>query len=165
VPQAVTKALGVRCAESTLSETLVNFLRSRHLRLALDNCEHLIAACAQIAERLLRACPHLKILATSREALGISGESVWYVPTLSVPDARPVSLLDLLMQYEAFRLFVERAAAVRPDFALTEQNALPVAQVCQRLDGIPLALELAAARVKVLSMEQIAARLDDRFNC
>ncbi len=165
VPHAVAKALGVReVPNQPLSETLVNFLRSRHLLLALDNCEHLIAACAQIAEQLLSACPHLKILATSREALSVTGESVWYVPTLSVPDPQPVSLVDLLMQYEAIHLFVERAAAVKSDFALTERNALPVAQVCRRLDGIPLALELAAARVKVLSVEQIAARLDDRFN-
>ncbi|HET7090040.1 MAG TPA: tetratricopeptide repeat protein [Anaerolineae bacterium] len=165
VPQTVAKALGVReVPTQPMRETLANFLRTKQLLLALDNCEHLIAACAQIAEQLLNACPHLKILATSREALSVTGESVWYVPTLSVPGLQPVSLVDLLMQYEAICLFVERAAAVKPDFALTERNALPVAQLCQRLDGIPLALELAAARVKVLTVEQITARLDDRFN-
>ncbi|MGH2523024.1 MAG: ATP-binding protein, partial [Anaerolineales bacterium] len=109
-------------------------------------------------------CPHLKIIASSREALGIAGETAYRVPSLSLPDVHsPISNFQSLAQYEAVQLFLERARAVQPRFALTAQNASGVAQICQRLDGIPLALELAAARVKMLSVEQIAARLDDRF--
>ena len=131
--------------------------------LVLDNCEHLIEACANLAETLLRSCPELRVLATSREALGIVGEVAWPVPSLSLPDLRRLPDVESLPQYESACLFVERAVAVKPDFALTEQNAATVAQVCYRLDGIPLALELAAARTKVLPVEQIADRLDDCF--
>ena len=165
LPQAVTKSLGVReIANQPLKETLSNFLRSKQLLLVLDNCEHLITGCIQLADRLLGTCPNLKILVTSREGLGLTGEEVWSVPILSLPDPKQVSLLDLLMHYEGIRLFVERARAVRSDFSLTELNALSVAQVCQRLDGMPLAIELAAARVKMMSVGEIAKRLDDRFN-
>jgi Predicted ATPase len=165
VPQALAKALEVReIPTQSLVETLTNFLRSRQLLLVLDNCEHLIMACAQLADRLLSAHLDLKILATSREALGLIGEDVWSVPILSLPDVQYLSLIDLLMQYGGIRLFVERACAVRSDFSLTEQNALSVAQVCQRLDGMPLAIELAAARVKMMSVDEIAKRLDDRFD-
>jgi predicted ATPase/DNA-binding SARP family transcriptional activator len=165
VPQALAKSLGVRdIPNQSLNETLSNFLRSKQLLLVLDNCEHLIAGCAQLADRLLSTCPTLKILTTSREALGLTGEDIWYVPILSLPDPQRISLTDLLMQYEAIRLFVERAGAVRSDFSLTERNALAVAQVCQRLDGMPLAIELAAARVKMMSVGEIAKRLDDRFD-
>jgi predicted ATPase/DNA-binding CsgD family transcriptional regulator len=167
VPQEVANTLTVREVPSQpLSETLANHLRVRRLLLILDNCEHLIMACAQLAEGLLQACPHLTILATSREPLGLAGEMVFHVPSLSTPPAQLQSpqVLQVLMQYEAVRLFVERAVAAQLSFKLTEQNAPAVAQICQRLDGIPLALELAAARVKVLKVEHIAARLDDRFN-
>ncbi len=165
VPQAVAKALGVHeQPNQSLIETLKNFMQFRHLLLVLDNCEHLIEVCAGLADELLRTCPNLKILATSREILDIDGESTWQVPTLSVPDLQPVSLVNLLMDYEAIRLFVERARAVKPSFMLTEENAPIVAQICQRLDGIPLAIELAATRVKMLSVGQIAPRLDDRFS-
>jgi len=164
VPQAIAKTLGAQeVVHQPLLDTLVNFLRPKQLLLVLDNCEHLVDTSAHIAAHLLAACPHLKIMATSRESLNIAGESVWLVPTLSLPDPQKLSLLDLLMDYEGIRLFVERATALRSDFALTEANASFVAQVCHRLDGIPLAIELAAARVKVLTPEQIAARLDDRF--
>jgi non-specific serine/threonine protein kinase len=134
----------------------------------LDNCEHLIAACAQVAETLLQACPNLRILATSRETLGIAGESAFGVPSLSVPDPRRVPSVEVdlesdLIPYEGVRLFIDRAVAVQPNFEMTNANAPAVAQICYRLDGIPLAIELAAARVKALSVEQIAARLDDRF--
>ena len=131
--------------------------------LILDNCEHLVAACAELAEALLQAAPGLRILATSREALSVTGESSYPVPALAVPDTDHAPTLEVLAQAEAVRLFVERAAAVRPDFALTDDNAADVAQICQRLDGIPLAIELAAARTRALTAAQIAARLDNRF--
>ncbi|HEX6269551.1 MAG TPA: BTAD domain-containing putative transcriptional regulator, partial [Anaerolineales bacterium] len=164
VSRTVAKTLGVSEAwNQPLNGMLINFLRSRHLLLVLDNCEHLSAECARLAGRLLSACPHLTILATSREALGLTGEYVWYVSRLSIPDPERAFQADQVMQYESARLFVERAVAVNPNFQLTEANALPVAQVCRRLDGMPLALELAAARVKVLPVQEMAARLDDRF--
>jgi predicted ATPase/DNA-binding CsgD family transcriptional regulator len=164
VPQAVASTLGVREQPGrSLTETLSDYLRARKMLLVLDNCEHLIEACAALAEALLRYCPELHILTTSREALGIVGEVAWPVPSLSLPDLRRLPEAESLPRYEATRLFVERATAVKPDFALTEQNVAAVGQVCYRLDGIPLALELAAARVTVLSVEQIVARLDDCF--
>jgi len=165
VAQAIAKALGVReFPNQPLNETLSNFLLSKQLLLVLDNCEHLIAGCAYLVDTLLSACPNLKILATSREALGLTGEEVWSVPILSLPSPQSMSLSDLLMQYEGIRLFVERASAARSDFTLTERNASSVTQVCQRLDGMPLAIELAAARVRMMSVSEIAKRLDDRFN-
>ncbi len=165
VPQAVAKALGVReSPHQSVSEMLANDLRSKQVLLVLDNCEHLLMACAQLADELLRVCPDLKLLATSREPLGLTGEMVWHVPTLSTPDPQQLSLARLLMSYESVHLLVERATAIKPNFTLSEQNALAVAQVCQQLDGIPLAIELAAARTNVLSVEEIATHLDDRFN-
>src|ERR687898_1356505 len=164
VPQAVAFTLGVRERPgSSLTEALSDYLRNRNLLLILDNCEHLIEACAELAEALLHSCPGLRVLATSREALGITGEVAWSVPSLSLPDLRRLPDIGSLPRYESARLFVERAVAVRPDFVLTEQNASVVAQVCYRLDGIPLAIELAAARAKVLSVEEVADRLDDCF--
>src|SRR5512136_1190343 len=140
VPQAVAQVLGVREVPTlTLRESLTNFSRHKHLLLVLDNCEHLISACAQLADDLLTQCAHLRILATSREALGITGERVYQVPALSLPKPQRLSLTDWLMEYESIRLFVERACAVKSDFALTEQNAAAVLQICRRLDGIPLA--------------------------
>ena len=172
VPQTVAKALGVREAPNEpMTETLANVLRAKEILLVIDNCEHLIAACAQLAERLLHACPKLRILATSREPLSIPGEMIWSVPPLSLPDPQPwrdpasgQAALLMYQQSEAVRLFVARAAAVSPHFGLTAQNGAWVADICRRLDGIPLAIELAAARVKVLTVEHLAARLDDRFN-
>ena len=162
LPQAVATALRVREeAQRPLIATLVDALRSRQLLLVLDNCEHLIDACAQLAETLLSACPQLRILATSREALGLAGETTWLVPSLALPDPHHLPVLTELSRVEAVRLFVERAAAALPTFALTPANAAVVAQVCRRLDGIPLAIELAAARMKVVSVETLAARLDD----
>jgi predicted ATPase len=132
--------------------------------LILDNCEHVVEACAQLADHLIRGCPHLKILASSREALAISGETSWRIPSLALPNSK-VDLEDFtaLTQYEAVRLFVDRALAVLPGFSITKQNANAIVQLCQQLDGIPLALELAAARVKVMTVEQIVLRLHDRF--
>jgi non-specific serine/threonine protein kinase len=172
VPQAVAKALNVReVPNQVLSETLANYLGAKELLLVIDNCEHLIIACAQLAETLLHACPSLRILATSREPLGISGEIVWNVPPLSLPRPQPwqdptssETALPVYWQSEAVRLFVERAAAVSPHFKLTAQNGVWIADICRRLDGIPLAIELAAARVRLLAVEQLAARLDDRFH-
>jgi predicted ATPase/DNA-binding CsgD family transcriptional regulator len=164
VPQAVASTVGAReQAGRSLTETLSDHLRARKLLLVLDNCEHLIEASATLVEALLRSCPKLRVLATSREALGIVGEVAWSVPSLSLPDLRRLPEVEGLPRYEAARLFVERAVAIKPTFALTEQNSASVAQLCYRLDGIPLALELAAARTKVLSVEQIADRLDDCF--
>src|SRR5262249_45565162 len=143
-------------------ETMKRQLRDRRLLLILDNCEHLIDTCATTAEALLRECPGLRILATSREPLRIPGELTWRVPSLALPDVHHL-WSGGAPQEEAMRLFCERAAATVPGFVLTEENAQAVAQICCRLDGIPLAIELAAARASVLSPEQIAERLDDRF--
>jgi predicted ATPase/class 3 adenylate cyclase len=163
--QAIASVLGVREEPNrSLMQTLSDYLRSKNLLVLLDNCEHLISACAQIADTLLQSCPQLHILATSREAFDIPGENQYYVPTLSLPlnDAELSS--EDLNQSEAVRVFLDRAISVRPSFKLTKANAGAIAQICRRLDGIPLALELAAARAKGLSVAQIAARLDDRFN-
>jgi predicted ATPase/class 3 adenylate cyclase len=132
-----------------LINLLVDYLRAKELLLVLDNCEHMVEASAHIADQLLHACPHLKIIASSREALGINGETVYRVPSLK--------------DDEATRLFIERATKAEPNFNLTEDNASFIAQICSRLDGIPLAIELAAARVKLFTPQQIAERLDDRF--
>jgi non-specific serine/threonine protein kinase len=164
LPQAVATTLDVREEpQHPLIATLTNALQSRVLLLVLDNCEHLIDACAHLVHTLLNACPHLQILATSREALGLVGETVWRVPSLSLPDPQHLLSVERLAESEATQLFVERARAALPTFALTAENAAAVAQVCQRLDGMPLAIELAAARVKLLTVQQIAARLDDCF--
>ncbi len=164
VLHTMATALGVReVSGRTLLATLIDYLQTRELLLVLDNCEHLLAACASLVESLARACPRLRVLATSREPLGIPGETVWRVPSLSLPDPGGTPPMDQLMQYEAIRLFIERAASVQPAFALTSENARTVVAVCRRLDGIPLAIELAAARMRALSVDQIAARLDERF--
>ena len=165
VPQAVAQALDVRETPTrSLTEALKSFLRERQMLLTLDNCEHLITACARLADDLLSSCVHLKILTTSREALGITGETTFHVPVLSFPMLADLSRFEHLGEFESIQLFAERAAAIRPDLALTRDTALAVARICHRLDGIPLALELAAARVKVLTLEEIADRLDDRFS-
>lgn len=144
-------------------EVLIDNLREKTLLIVLDNCEHLIEACAQVSEALLHACPNLRILATSREALGITGEAAYHVPSLSTPDPAHLPPLNELAEVDSIRLFVERASSSKPGFTLTQENATSIAKICRRLDGIPLALELAASRVKVLTPEQIASRLDDRF--
>jgi predicted ATPase/DNA-binding CsgD family transcriptional regulator len=163
VPQSLLTTLGLseQAGRSTLA-IVSDFLQPKQALLVLDNCEHLIQACAQLVETLLRACPTLQILATSREALGVPGERLYLVPTLTTPDPAQADL-ETLPQYEAVRLFVERAQTALPGFRLTNDNTLAVARVCHQLDGIPLALELAAARVKALRVEQIASRLEDRF--
>jgi predicted ATPase len=169
VTQSVAQALDLReASRESLLETLANYLKAKRLLLVLDNCEHLLAACHELVEALLPECPMLKVLATSREPLGVVGESTWLVPALSLPDItrlpqRDDQVSDELTRYDAIRLFVERAHAVLPIFTLTNQNQAAVVQVCQQLDGLPLAIELAAARVNVLAVQQIAERLDDRF--
>jgi predicted ATPase len=131
------------------------------LLLVLDNCEHLIEACAELADALLRACPGLRILATSREPLRISGEASWSVPGLSLPDPGGLPPAEELTNFEAVSLFVKRAREAHSDFALTEQSAPALARLSRKLDGIPLAIELAAARMRVLTVEQILERLED----
>lgn len=146
-----------------MMQTLVEYLRTRKLLLILDNCEHLIEDAALFAQSLLRSAPGLRVIATSREPLGIEGEIIWTLPPLSAPDPEEDVTSETLAQYEAVDLFIERASSVRPYFRIDDQNASAVAQVCTRLDGIPLAIELAAARLTSLSVEDVAARLDDRF--
>lgn len=179
VPQAVATALGLResmrprprqgapragegSSWAIWLERLAGYLQGRQVLLVLDNCEHLVEACARLVEALLRGCPGLQVLATSREALEVAGEVVWQVPPLSMPEPGEASPAELL-GFESVRLFVDRARAAQPGFALGPENAEAVAQICRRLDGIPLALELAAARLKTMSPAQVAARLDDRF--
>ncbi len=164
VTQTVITALGLRQEASySQQKILTDYLGSKTALLILDNCEHLVEASAQLAETLLLACPTLRLLASSREALGIPGEVPYRVPSLSMPNAQALSSLELVTQSEAARLFVDRAKTVLPGFAVSAENAPAIIQICARLDGIPLAIELAAARVKMLNAEQIAERLDDRF--
>ena len=163
VLQAVAKVFDVREQPGLpITELVLNYLRDKQLLLILDNCEHLIEACARLADQFLHASPNLKIIASSREALGINGETVYLVPSLVLPDPSDVTR-QALLEFESIQLFLDRASAANPKFSLTEKNASSVAQICHRLDGIPLAIELAAARITVFSAEQIAARLDDRF--
>src|SRR5262245_15491206 len=164
VPQAVASVVGVpERAGCTATEALSEALRPKHLLLVLDNCEHLLAACVQLIETLLRTCAQVRVLVTSREALAITGETTWPVLPLRVPDTHQPSPIDGLLTFEAVQLFVERARSVLPSFTLTPENASAVVQVCRRLDGMPLAIELAAARVRALAVEQIVARLDDAY--
>jgi len=164
VPQTIATVLGIReSPQRSVLEALQESLRHRHVLLVLDNCEHLIDACAELAEALLRGAPGLRILATSREALGVAGETVCRVPSLSLPDVLPSLSAGALLDSESARLFMERAIATEPRFTVTSENAATIADICRRLDGIPLAIELAAARVAVLSVEQINTRLQDRF--
>jgi predicted ATPase/class 3 adenylate cyclase len=164
LPRAVAAALGLHEeAGRALPETLIEHLRHKTALLLLDNCEHLVAACAELARSLLRSCPHLRILATSRQALRLSGEARYPVPGLSVPDPGHLPPPELVGSYEAVRLFVARAQEQQPLFVLTEHSAPLVAAVCARLDGMPLAIELAAARIGSLPLEAIAERLDVRL--
>src|SRR5262249_18623122 len=168
VPHSVALALGITSASARpLDTVLADYLCDKQLLLILDNCEHLLSACATLAEFLLREAPHLRILMTSRESLEVLSATTWQVPALSLPDPSPASdtqpAIEHLREAEAVQLFIERAAAARPDFVLTPHNAPAVAQVCQRLDGMPLAIELAAMCVRVMSVQELAARLDDRF--
>lgn len=163
VTQTVASTLAVREQPGrTILQALLEYLRAKNMLLILDNCEHLIEVCAQLANTLLRAASGLKILASSRETLGIAGETVYHVPSLPLPDMQEVSF-DALSQNDCIRLFTDRALAAYPTFQLKEKIAPAIADICRKLDGIPLAIELAAARIKVLRLEQIATLLDDRF--
>jgi predicted ATPase/DNA-binding CsgD family transcriptional regulator len=164
LPRRVAATFGIREEQDRpLMATLAEALRARRLLLILDTCEHIVDACAELVQQLLASCPSLRVIATSREPLRVRGETVWRVPPLSVPaGSDPESLTDLA-RHEALQLFAERASAARSGFALGRDNAAAVARLCLTLDGMPLAIELAAARVRALSVEQIASRLDDRF--
>jgi non-specific serine/threonine protein kinase len=164
VPDAIVSVLGLREDPTRpLVERLKDYLDSKRLLLYLDNCEHLIEICAELVREIINASTQIRVLASSREALGISGEMPFLVPSLRLPDPGRLPNLSQLGTYEAVDLFIKRASLVQPSFSLNSQNAAAIARICVRLDGIPLAIELAAAQVKVLSPEQIAARLDDRF--
>jgi predicted ATPase/DNA-binding SARP family transcriptional activator len=165
VPQAVAKVMNVHeISDQPLTETLIEYFQSKQALIVLNNCEHLVSACAQLTDQLLRACAELKILTTSRETLDILGETIWQVPSLTLPSAKNVLELESLNTFESIRLFVDRAQAVKPAFELIEQNADSVVQICHRLSGMPLAIELAAARIKIMSPDEIALRLDDCFD-
>lgn len=164
VPQTILSTLSLSEQKGkTALQTLEDHLRDKKLLFLLDNCEHLIEACAQTTQAILKASSAVSILASSRESLGVSGEVSWHVPSLSLPNPKNLPDVDQLNQYEAVRLFIDRVQLVSPRFAVTKENASAIAQICYRLDGIPLALELAAARARSMSVEQIMTRLDDRF--
>ncbi|HVK06758.1 MAG TPA: tetratricopeptide repeat protein, partial [Armatimonadaceae bacterium] len=160
VEETVASALGV---PASAAARMAEALRDRRMLVVLDNCEHLLGAAAPLAERLLKACPHVRILATSREPFNVGVERTWRVPSLSLPDPRRSATATQVAQSAAVRFFAQRAQQRNPRFSLTDANAAVVAHICRRLDGIPLALELAAARVKALPVEQLSQRLDDQF--
>lgn len=164
VPMAVASVFDIReSAERPVAEALRNVLRSKTALLILDNCEHLLEACTALISPLLTNCLSLKILATSRESLGIMGEAIYRVPSLKVPNVQ--ESLDSFRASESVYLFKERARLAQFDFCLTLENATSIARICQHLDGIPLAIELAAAKVTMLSVEQIADQLHENFAC
>jgi predicted ATPase/DNA-binding XRE family transcriptional regulator len=163
VPRTTAIAIGLRDEpQRPVIDMLSDYLRDKKILLILDNCEHLLDSCAQLADTLLKRCPALKVLATSRETLGILGESIYRVPSLQLPDLQ--KWLENIRFYESVRLFEERAQLIQADFSLTLENSPVVAKICTYLDGIPLAIELAAARVGTFSIEQIEARLRQSFD-
>jgi len=164
IPQTILSTIGIQEQPGkTPLEVLKEYLHEKQALIVLDNCEHLISASAQVTNALLNAAPNLKVLTSSREALGVKGEASYPVPSLSLPDIKNLPVIEQLSQYEAVRLFIDRALLVAPHFVVDKDNAPFIAQICYRLDGIPLAIELAAARVKMMSVDQISKRLDDRF--
>jgi len=164
VPRTTAIAIGLREEpQHPIMDILCNYLRDKHLLLILDNCEHLVDASAQLADKLLHAGSQIRVLATSREILGMAGELSYLVPSLKLPDMQILPTVESLSQCEAVRLFVERASEKTQRFTITDENAVSIAQICLRLDGIPLAIELAAGKILSLSAGQIAQRLDDRF--
>src|SRR5882757_2775015 len=161
--QTVATSLGLhRVSGQEPVDILIEHLADRRMVVVLDNCEHLLAFCADLAAALLEGCPEIRVLATSREPLGITGESTLPVPPLSVPPVEDTSNVAALAQYEAIGLFLDRAGSALPGFELTERNQSAITELCHHLDGLPLALELAAVRLRALSLEQIVARLTDR---
>jgi len=164
VPETIASVLGVKEeAGRPVEEALIRHVRDRGLLLILDNCEHLVQVCAELAKALLEAGPQVKVLATSRESLHVGGETTYPLPPLKVPDTHEAPTLAALTRCEAVRLFVDRAVAAQPAFQLMPSNAPAVTAICHALDGIPLAIELAAARLRTLSVEKVAQRLSDRF--
>ena len=164
VPQTVANVLGVKEEMGkTILQSLVEHLKSKRILILLDNCEHLVNAAAQLADTLLKQCPNIILLATSREVLNIAGETQYRVPPLALPNPKQIQTVESLSQYEAVRLFIARALQAQTSFAVTNENAPALAQLCVQLDGIPLAIELAAARVRSLSVEEINGKLDNRF--
>jgi len=164
IPQTILSAIGIsEQPAKTPLDFLEEYLHAKKMLIVLDNCEHLVTPSAKVANALLNAAPELRILASSREALGVKGELSYPVPSLSLPDVRHLPTIEQLSLYEAVRLFIDRALLVAPHFGVDKDNAPFIAQICYRLDGIALAIELAAARTKMLSVEQISKRLDDRF--
>jgi predicted ATPase/class 3 adenylate cyclase/Tfp pilus assembly protein PilF len=164
VAQTAATVLGLKEEPGKhIVQTLVAHLRDRRVLLLLDNCEHLLDGCAKLADTLVRQCPQLKILASSRESLGVGGEQAYRVPSLSLADPKRSQTSASVTQFEAVELFIDRAVLARADFQVTDQNASRLASICHRLDGIPLALELAAARLRSLSLEAIDNKLDQRF--
>jgi predicted ATPase/class 3 adenylate cyclase len=164
IPRAVANVLELREAHGrTLTDIIVEYLETKKLLLLLDNTEHMLPAVTALANALLRRCPDVKLLITSREVLGVAGEQTYRVPSLLLPDPASLPPIEEFAQYEAVRLFSERARAVAQAFSVSDRNAAALAQICYRLNGIPLAIELAAARIKALPVEQIATRLDDQF--
>ena len=162
--QTIINSLGIKEeAGKTLKDSVTGYLKDKKMLIIMDNCEHLINECADLAEHLLIKCPDLKIIATSREALNCRGELTFRLPSLTLPDISVNNTPEQLSVYESVRLFIERALAVNPLFRVNNENAPAVSGICNRLDGIPLAIELAAARIKILSVEKIYERLDDRF--
>jgi predicted ATPase/DNA-binding SARP family transcriptional activator len=163
IPQTVATALRIVSEKKHLIEALISALCSRQVLLVLDNCEHLLEACAQLSQTLLQTCAGIKILVTSRVALEVGGEATFRVPSLSYPEPSRAGTVEDLLEYSAINLLVERVRFSLPDYHVTPQNAIALARICQRLDGIPLALELAAARLNVLTAEQAAERLENAF--
>ncbi len=162
IPHVIAEVLGVKEEKSCpLIDSLKDHLRSRQLLLILDTCDHLVAGCAALADSLLNKAPYLQLLATSREPLRILGERIWPVAPLAVPDSRHVPEVDHLLRFDAVHLFVDRARVNQPDFAISRQNASTVAQICSQLDGLPLAIELAAARVRMFPVHELLRRLED----
>jgi predicted ATPase/DNA-binding SARP family transcriptional activator len=165
IPQEIARSLKVReLPMEPMIETLANFLVSRDVLIVLDACEHIIEAAAKCAEQLLAACPKLRILASSRERLGIFSETVWHVPSLPLPELKQNPSLKEIQGFASIQLFITRAGSINSEFSLSDLNARPVAQICNQLDGMPLAIELAAARAEMLTVDQIASRLNNRFS-
>jgi predicted ATPase/class 3 adenylate cyclase/DNA-binding CsgD family transcriptional regulator len=164
VASTVASVLGLQEVPlQSFEDRLQTNLHEKNMLLILDNGEHLVDACAQLVDRLLHGCPHLKVIVTSREPLGAVGETAWRVPSLSLPSEPSSQPVAALSQFDAVHLFIDRAVKARPNFRVTNENAPAVAEICQRLDGIPLAIELAAARTRLLSPDQIVQGLIDRF--
>jgi len=164
VTKEILKVLNIQeTPGKTIADILIENIKDKSLLLLLDNCEHMINACAEIIEKLLHTVKGIRIMATSREALNIPGEVVWRIPSLSVPEYDTRTELVDIQNFEAVKLFADRAASGNPGFVLNTRNISPIIGICQRVAGIPLAIELAATRVRHLGPEDILERLDDQF--